>query len=330
MKAVVHIGLPKAGSSTLQDFLQLNADALSRQGFCYRRFDSVDVCQREYLSVVFAATGRNFDDPVQSVAAGMRTQAEVTDRAAALDKWIAKEIAQSDADAWLISNEFLSSVVMRFDGQAAVHDWLRARFSDVRYVIYLRDQAAWTVSMYSQKLRDGFDDRFEDHLAKTTPRNYAKLADHWAHLVGAKNFYVRLLEPSALHEGDLIADFCNIAKIDLSALERPAANNLGYSRRCAAAVRALNAAVGRVLPRQSTVSRAIRKLGRIVAEAALNNGPTLQLTIAQRDALMAPVANSNEALRRRWFAHRPTLFGTSPIQHVHEGNPTGIAKGALN
>ncbi len=317
MKAVVHIGLPKAGSSTLQDFLHQNADALDKQGFCYRRFDPADMCQREYLSVVFQATGRNFDDPVQSVAAKMRTRADVAARADALDHWIDAEVARTDADVWLISNEFLSSVVMRFDGQAAIHDWLTSRFDHVRYVIYLRSQDSWAVSMYSQKLRDGFTDAFPAFLSQTKPRDYAKLANHWAQLAGTENLSVRLLDRSALDQGDLILDFCSLVGIDANGLARPAPRNTSYTRRCADAVRTLNSAVGRVLPRQSPLSRAIRKAGRTVAEATLNTGAPITLTPTQREALLGPVAKSNEALRKRWFAERPTLFDPTPSQPAH-------------
>ncbi len=326
MRAIVHIGMPKTGSSSIQDFLHLNADALADQGFCYRRFDPADICQREYLSVVFQATGRNFDDPVQMVASKMRTPDDVTRRAADLDRWIATQITESNADVWVISNEFLSSVIMRLDGQAAVHEWLSARFSDVRYVIYLRSQDTWTVSMYSQRLRDGFDESFADYLAQTKPRNYAKLSRHWARTVGAKNFEVRLFDRAALKDGDLIADFSAVAGINPNGLARPPSINQSYTRRCARAVRALNAVVGRVAPRHSALSRAIRKTGRTLAEATLNTGPALTLTPEQRATLLAPVAKSNEAVRKRWFSDRPTLFDTTPTQHAQAGN---LASSAL-
>ena len=38
MKAVIHIGMPKSGTSTIQAFLDMNRDALSQRGVLYDRF----------------------------------------------------------------------------------------------------------------------------------------------------------------------------------------------------------------------------------------------------------------------------------------------------
>ena len=308
MKAIVHIGLPKAGSTTIQSFLHANAPALAAQGFAYRRQNAGDVCQREYLSVIFRDTGLRFADPLQNLAAGTPDAAATTARALAFERWLDGALARASGDTWLISNEFLSARFLGEAGSRAFHDWASARFDGVRYVLYLRRQDDWLASYYSQCLRDGLSESFDACAARVPARDYDALVALWERVAGADALEVRLLERGALAGGDLVADYCAATGIDATGLSRPPARNLSLSRRSARALRGWNALLGRALPRHTTASRAARKAARLVLDTPLFAGPSLGLAPEARAAYMAPVAASNDTLRARRFPGRATLF----------------------
>lgn len=308
MEAVVHIGMPKTGSTTIQEFLRLNAQALERQGFLYRRYRPREVLQGEYLTLAWHALGRQFDDPLRRKRFHTETPAQMAADVAAFEKWFTAQTARTTAKVWLVSSEMLTAAIRNNRaGIEAVHHWFSTHFSRVTYVLYLRRQDLWLASSYSQQLRNGMTLTFDQYMRRARGRDYHRLASVWTAVAGGDALKLRLLEPGALVGGDLIDDFCDAAGIDPTGLARPATLNESFSRPAAAVVRRMNLITAKFLPRHSTASRAIRKLGRTVAQTLLR-GEKFAPTPRQRNRVLARVAESNDALRREYFPERATLF----------------------
>ncbi|RME16816.1 MAG: hypothetical protein D6801_04675, partial [Alphaproteobacteria bacterium] len=123
MKAVVHIGLPKAGSTTIQEFLRLNADALEGQGFLYRRYRPREELQGEYLTLACNARGKLFDDPLRKVRFRTRSLEQLRAEAAAVEAWIGRQLAGAQAETWLVSSEMLTAALRNRAGVEAIHRW---------------------------------------------------------------------------------------------------------------------------------------------------------------------------------------------------------------
>jgi len=315
MKAVCHIGMPKAGSTTIQAFLEQNAQALERQGFLYRRFRPSEPHQLEYLLVAFRATRQLFRTPLFRQSYKMRNLDEVDREAGRFEAWFDRQVEGSGAGAWLISSEMITATLRTRADARAVDDWLRARFDEVVYVLYLRRQDLWVASNYSESLRNGWSESLDTYVGHTRGRNYLALVRTWTAVAGRERVVLRILEPGALKDGDLIADFCAVAGIDRTGLATPTPRNESFTRQGAAFLRAVNRAVGKVFAPETTASRVLRKAGKVVASALSRaGGDKIRLTPAQSDAIMAPLAQSNEELRRLFFPERPVLF---------EGSPTG-------
>ena len=81
MKAVIHIGMPKSGTSTIQAFLGMNAAALSRQGVLYDRFDPRFGSQFELPIIGLSAVGHAIQPEFERNLLGLHTVQDLRDYA---------------------------------------------------------------------------------------------------------------------------------------------------------------------------------------------------------------------------------------------------------
>ena len=319
MKAVVHIGLPKTGTTTIQNLLWDNADALEKQGILYRRYRTNEVFQSEYAAVAFRSTRRLHEDKLRQRRFGFATLEELDAHVARFEEWFDMQIQDTTCDTWLISSELLTAGLRKQPGIRAIQEWLASKFSKVTYIVYFRRQDQWLESQYSQSLRNGDIRTFDQYLAEREGRDYLEIFKLWSRVPGPENVRVRLMQPSSLKDGDLISDFCEMAGIDLSTIEPPRRRNESFSQRGAALVRWVNAAAAAFWPKHTAASRYTRKLGHMFATVALRGGNKIRMTPEQRDQTLAQFEQSNEMLRQLLFPNRDTLFdmssaaSTSPI-----------------
>ena len=323
MKAICHIGFPKTGSKTIQEFLHLNATALQQQGFLYRRFRSWDPMQVEYVELAFRKVRRNFDDIQHRLRFGVPSQQKLDAQADDIETWFSKERHGQQAHTWLISSEVVPVFLSGRPGATALHEWMSSQFDSVTYVLYLRRQDLWAASEYSQHLRHGHSSTLEEYLAGNRGFNYMKLYRLWASIAGADRITVRLLEADALKNKDLLEDYCDIAGIDIADLARPQRHNESFSRRGAELVRRVNALTARFFEVQSKPSRVIRKAGQVIAQTMFGGGKKIRLSDTERGAILARFAQSNENLRRACFPDRATLFEMPAAAPTSQGAPRG-------
>lgn len=191
---VLHIGLPKAGSTTLQHALAANADLLESRG------------------VRYAVSGRS------GVAHHRLNRAART----------------ADADWGLLRREVLdhegTTVVSSegFIGTSASDVRALCGSLPVRIVCYLREQAARMPSSYAQKAKYGvtlgdFDSFFEEEHRRR-PWAYADLLRTWVDAFGTESVRVRSLDAGVLVGGDVVADFLEgvlgVSSTDLAPISR--------------------------------------------------------------------------------------------------------------
>ncbi|WP_375691693.1 hypothetical protein [Pseudooceanicola sp. LIPI14-2-Ac024] len=260
--ALVHLGLPKTGSTSIQSFLAANRAAVRAQGLAYeplgRSFNHA-----ELLVVTRHRMGLMVDDPVLRDRFGIRLrnrddQAAVVARTEARLRGI---IAGAGGARVLLSCEMLGWPYRAPAFARAFHDWLSEFFGEVRYVAYLRAQDRWMESEYFQRLKHGQSHTVAEFLAKLDPPNYLRLARNWAAVAGPDALQLRLLEPDALKERDIVTDFCAAAGLDPTGLSRPGAVNARASMRQVAALRRVNAALGPMLSGSGPGRTVLRGLG---------------------------------------------------------------------
>jgi len=308
MKAIIHIGLPKVGSSSIQEFLKINGDALRTRGIRYAPFNPNFGSQYEFAATGRLEAGDQIGDNVGREA--LNTHSPESQRAY-VDQY--RDFLDAGLQTWpeplfIGSSEHIQPWLSKPEHIAALDDFLRQRFDTVRYVVYLRTQPDLLLSSYSERIRRGQTLSFETHLkGRTKALNFFYTVNKWEKAVGAANLDVRLMTPDALVGGDLLRDFCDVLGTPLDGLTIPPRMNSALSAEEVTLRRRLNAWMK---PRRRNghqnplYALALRVTGRRLPHP----GTPLRLTEEQRATAETTLAPSNERLRKHRFPDRNTLF----------------------
>ncbi|MGR3484485.1 MAG: hypothetical protein ACU0BF_04015 [Paracoccaceae bacterium] len=321
--ALIHIGMPKTGTSSIQSWLTQNADALAQRGVAYRRAPAEGApknpSQTEMLATAYEALGRVMPHSQLTRQLGFATPAGQT---AVVEAFTAaqRDAIGGDIRTLVLSSENLSTHLDDAERIGGLDAWARGLADEVRYVVYLRRQEDYLASRYFQGLRAGRTMSLRAFIARNLTLDYAAFVDLWRGVVGPR-LTVRLLEPDALRDGDLVADFAALLGVDPDGLIRPERANASLSAAAAEFMRAMNAQMpsGRGAVGRDPVSIGLEHLLREADDGA---GPRIAPGPAQLREIRDANAASNERLRRAEFPDRSELFPDRPPPDAAGGVPS--------
>ena len=325
---VIHIGFPKAGSTTIQSYLDLNEKALRASSI---DFPTAGRARRAHHKIAHELSGRA--DKVN------RDVGRVSD--------LANHIASSSFNTTILSSEcftpFTSPMIYRVAQALSEIDQV---FRIVQVIRPLVDLAA---SSYAQRTRFGgltYDfDQFFELLLSRDKFNALEVASRWAEVFGWDALRVRALDPPQLINGDLIDDFLVAADLDpdepvLRALPRPPRANESTGWKALEAIRALFSGHSGLAASHPLVQRVVlagdkrshrRRIGAAAEDVAAENGWAQErgryLTRPQAERLnedyAAAIVRLNERLvvklrapldlEARGFVERPFLPSVKEI-----------------
>ncbi len=155
-KIILHIGLPKTGSSAIQAFLSRNVEALASQGISYPFPELTSVVEAG------ACTG-NLLHVMQRRAAKDRFQGTVAERIDVyLDSVIGEAISTSVTETVVLSGEFLGTWIT--PAKIAALEALSTRY-EMRIVGFVRDVYDWHMSAWKQRVKANGETRdFAEHV----------------------------------------------------------------------------------------------------------------------------------------------------------------------
>lgn len=214
MEVLFHIGSPKAGSSTLQDMLALNAPELADQGIL--------AWQPEWRTSDPARALANLLLPIERAHFSSRAESIVWSR----DCWkdLAAQVGKRRPRLTVLSSE----TMMELQTPRKLIEALRQIFDRVTILAYIRDPADHYRSGLDQAIRGGAR-MAELPLPVSFFYPDPAILGRYPVLPGVDGFILRNFDRANLAKGDLIADFAAcIARLtgqapDLPA--RPAATN---------------------------------------------------------------------------------------------------------
>lgn len=308
MKAIIHIGSQKTGTTTIQSFLYQNRAALTSQGIRYEPLSPRRTAQMELGLVGIVRSGGTLDQPSKLRAMGVRSAAS---QAAFVDQF--EESLRLGVKTWpehtyLASSEQIHAWLFNADRVSALHTMLAKHFEQVRYVVYYRAQEDFMLSTYSEAIRRGETTTLEQHIDKfINLMNYNRRAKIWASVVGRENLTVRLFDKNAMRNSDLLDDFCEVTGIDRSPLETPASKNMSLTAEQIALYRKIGKRTPAYLP--TGHPNPLFWLAKTVLQRSLPKpGTRVILTPAQAARIHEVNAGPNEKLRAEFFPERKTLF----------------------
>lgn len=138
MTTIIHIGLHKTGTSTLQNY--------------FRQNDAIDYIERREVQKAFV--GHKESSSAKTLT-------------------IREHRAQADNKKLVISHERLSGYPASggFDREL-IAKRLKATFPDAKVLIVFREQKAWIKSFYQQYIADGGSESLPDFLSRPQPQIY--------------------------------------------------------------------------------------------------------------------------------------------------------------
>lgn len=307
MKALIHIGIPKSGTSSIQAFLGLNRDRLRAEGVLYAPFNPDFGSQFEFAVTALEACGATIAPDLERRQLGFACRADQSAYVAAYRAYLDQTLAGSNAARFIGSSEHIHAWLVTPDLIAALDRFLCARFSEVRYLLYLRPQDELILSSYSEAVRRGEGQDFQTYLARHMRLSHWSRLKLWHQVIGRARLDLRLTSPDVLVAGDLLSDFCHAAAIDAYGLTRPPRVNEALS----AAEIALRRRLNRVLPvlgRDGRLHPLYRLALRRLAPLIRGNAGRLGLSDAERAEIMSRNHADNEKIRKRYFPRRAMLF----------------------
>lgn len=213
MKIVIHAGMHKTGSSSIQDyFFKTTFESVS-----YARWTSSNHCA---LFVLL------FEDDVRLYSYhGFKARGpEFCARLPELrQKWFAaltENLEQSRHQTFIFSAEDISGPSF---GEAAdrMITFFQRWTSEISLVAYVRSPLSFAASAFQQRLKGGAKTLSINNLWPSYRARFGMLEDR----VGRDNVHLRLYDRESLVGGDVVIDFASVLGLDLTGAETPESNS---------------------------------------------------------------------------------------------------------
>lgn len=311
MKAIVHIGAPKTGSSTIQEFLFNNAKPMAAQGFRFHRNVKGRGSQFEYPLAALASIDKLLPGVEEQTRYSSTDLATHKATGAAIEAELAANRATWTEPVALFSSEHIYPWLKSVNAMQALDRIFTKHFDDVSYILYIRNQEDLIVSEYSEILKRGSNQRLQGLIdQRSISLDHEPRIRMWVEAVGHERFDLRLLDPTYLKDGDLLADFAAACGFSLDGLEIPPRINESLSAPAAECLRSLNERIPQLLHNARPNPLRFGLVTQLM-QLTPDDAPKLALSSDQRTQIMSGVGEANERLRADFFPDRPSLFSPS-------------------
>ena len=212
---ILHIGGEKTGTTSLQRFLFRNRELMKKRGML---FPITLGSENHMLLAVYASPN---EDTADLRAMLNLTSDEMLDRTCAeLPQMLHDEIRQSQCQTVILSNEHCSSRLRKDESVARLFQLLDPIADNLRVIMYLRRQDQLLLSSYSTSVKSGNTQELRLPTKNEYCHfDYANILDRWAKYFGVDNIDVRIYEPEALKDNDIVSDFIQALELPISTVD---------------------------------------------------------------------------------------------------------------
>lgn len=221
MRATVHIGMPKTGTTTLQRTFTANTRLLEESGILYPSMLSSSSMNHRILAYYTR-------EPSHYPRHMRRLKNETVSRELIneIKLSVASSLESRDYTHLLLSAESLFYPIQQTKRQP-FKDFISALDASPTFVAYLRSPASFYLAVCQQKLRASA------HLKSLTPPRYFGVLNSYHETFPDSKICVSLFERKALTNNDIVYDFCSNylsdSSIDPATLKSVSDSNISLS-----------------------------------------------------------------------------------------------------
>ena len=297
----IHIGMPKTGTTAIQDFCALNRRELGNQRLLYPALGKGHA-HHGLMRLIY--------------------QAQPNDHRMRRFYNLRRKIEKSKCERVLVSSEFAA----RLKDVSELRRLLRGVHT--RIIVYLRRQDNWLLSAYNQNVKSpatSLEDTFDEftkrpHLERRL--NYENLLDLWSDAFGFKNLDVYVYEEEK-RNGQLIRRFLERLGVNMNSKKlRDAGNpNRALDRHSLEIVRICNS-----MNLDPTASTKITKM-LIKNQGTTNRDPAIVSDLKRR-AILDAYRESNSNVAKRYLGRTDgRLFDDSDLDVNSQESELEFEKG---
>jgi hypothetical protein len=301
MKAILHIGINKTGTTSIQSFLVKNRKMLRKQGFLYPR----TLGSTQHIKLAAYALDSNDLTAGYRIRMGLTSSQSLEAFRSNLREKLSNELAAAPIGTKTVI--FSAESCSAFSQESELYclkNLLSEFFDDIEVVVYLRRQDQFAVSLYSTTLKGG------GNTTKTPFEierilDYAQLLELWGGVYGVENLTVRLYSSADLVGGDALSDFCEVCGIRLEDMdELPARSNTSLNTEGHIFLETFNGYLPKIV---DGIINPLRGPVKLFMEKEYSGRPPLP---SRQEAMgfYQKYADSNSKVCANWFPGRPTLF----------------------
>lgn len=308
-RAVVHIGLHKTGTTSIQQFLSQNKRLLLEEGFVVPNSWPMN----HHRLAVLAYDENDWDEIAadNALRMGHRGHRPTSARWRELRDRMFSEfdelVEQSRGKTLVVSSEVLFGRLNTHEKRKRLAVLFEERSLAPTIVVYVREPLAHTISTYSTLVRSGMpvDTGFLSDPSQGV--DFGQVMAWEEEFRGS--VVVRLFDPGHFHGGNLLRDFCLASNIPWrDTYSVPSAQNESLSWEMLKVLRAVNEQLGLALLDDNGSltfqTYGLDELVRRVVAGGVAYRPSAHDIIAWNSAYRDPV----EALRQRYFPDRDRLW----------------------
>lgn len=319
MKAIIHIGTEKTGTTSIQNYLYLNRKKLKSAG--YHFVQSAGKTNNRAIPA-YCINDERYDDFFREE--GIKTPAAKHDFKQKFIRDFENEIrsAPESIHTFVISSEHFHSRIRTNKEMDNVYNFLSAYFDEIKIVCYLREQVGTCTSYYSTHLKNNGTESLRKFLQRCNPGNYYynyhQMLANWERCFGFEALDVSLFAQERFLNGDLLDDFT--AKIDRALVGTLNKSVEADNESLRPFGQVLARAVNFTFPINSErfeVSNLRAMCKKIIAKGLTGKGQ--QPALEARKLIYDTFVESNELVRQKFFPTVKTLF-EQPSEEVPPDN----------
>ncbi|MEO8927082.1 MAG: hypothetical protein ABI306_07945 [Caulobacteraceae bacterium] len=202
-ECILHIGVEKTGSTSVQATLSKNRQKLRAHGVLYPEA----LGEKNHVKA-YAFASESGVDELKSPW-GLDNPAAIARFRNQLTAQLTQEVRAARPKVFCVSNEHCSSRLLARSEIERLADLLGGLADTVKVVVYLRRQGDALRSAYSTYIKTGGTDHFDLPGPEEIKRkyDYEAILGRWAAVFGEGAMDVRLFDRETLKDGDVVADF---------------------------------------------------------------------------------------------------------------------------